>query len=70
MDRADDVIGVVLAVLADIDQNEFVATVNALLGLVYRGFANAAAGVIDNLEKSGRVIVGHDFLRDEMLPAL
>src|SRR5581483_8327051 len=57
--RGEMVFGV-LAFLADIDQQEFIAAIHSLLDLVHIGLAYAGFGIVDNLQETGRMLVGHN----------
>src|ERR1700739_4152789 len=59
MNRAGQMIVRKFAFLANVDEQELVAPIQSFFHLIDVGFADAAAGVFDNLEEAGRMLVSH-----------
>ena len=59
MNRAGQMILGELALLAHVDQRELLAAIDSLLYFVDGRFAHARFGVVNNLQKAGRMLVCH-----------
>src|SRR5580658_476865 len=62
MNRARQMILGEFALLPNVDQQEFLTAINLLLHLFDIGFANTRFGVIHNLQKPRRMLLGHGAL--------
>src|SRR6202163_5064325 len=59
VDGSGQVVGVELAVFADVDENKFLGAIEPGFDFVNVGFADALLGVFDNLQKSRWMLLGH-----------
>ena len=68
MDRSGQVVGIEFAVFADVDENEFVATIDPGFDGVNSGFSNALLGVVDDLEEAGWMVWAMAVSKKRILP--
>src|SRR5579859_1020066 len=59
MDRAGQMIFIKFTFLANVNEQELVAAVQSFLDLVDVGLADAASGIVDDLEEAGRMLMCH-----------
>ena len=59
MNGAGQMIFGVFAFFADIHEQELIAAIHSLLDFVHIGLADAGFCVVNNLQKSRRMLVGH-----------
>jgi hypothetical protein len=63
MNRSGQMVLGEFAFLANIDQNELLATIHSCFDFVHVCFANALLGIVHNVEKSWGMLRGHGLLR-------
>src|SRR5713101_5544903 len=61
VDGSGQVVGVELAVFADVDENKFLAAIEPGFDFVNVGFADALLGVFDNLQKARWMLLNHGY---------
>ncbi len=62
MNRARKMIFGELVVFADVDQQKLVAAIHSFLDRIDIGLAHPSFGVVHNLQKAGRMLMGHEIL--------
>jgi hypothetical protein len=66
VDGSREMVGIELAVFADVDQNKLFFSIEAGFDFVDGGFTDALLGVFNDFEETRGMIVSHDFLHENL----